>query len=155
MKTTFNPRQADLFGARDLWRCSLPQTGLATEDDALGRLTRKVAELTVELANCAKLNADQGRELSRLVDVATAERQKAQQYAREVVDLEGQLREQVNETRRLQRELSRVIAARASACCAIPKATWRLLMQLVHPDKHDGSPASQAAAKWLNENKPD
>lgn len=153
MKTTFNPQQADLFGARDLWRCSLPQTGLATADeDAIGRLTRKVAELTVELANCAKLNADQGRELSRLVEVAAAEKRKAQQYAREVVDLGRKYADQLSETQRLQREISRLVGART---CAIPKATWRLLMQLVHPDKHDGSPASQATAKWLNENKPE
>ena len=39
--------------------------------------------------------------------------------------------------------------------CQLPKPTWRLLMQLCHPDKHEGSAAALAAAKWLNENKPE
>jgi hypothetical protein len=29
-------------------------------------------------------------------------------------------------------------------------ATWRRLVQLVHPDKHCGSTAAVAAASWLN-----
>jgi dsDNA-specific endonuclease/ATPase MutS2 len=31
---------------------------------------------------------------------------------------------------------------------------WRRLVQLVHPDRHNGSEAAQAATVWLNMNKP-
>mgnify|MGYP001297467884 CR=1 FL=1 len=147
-----SPNQGDLFGARDLWRCSLPLTGLATEDDEIGRLKRKIHELTVELAESARLKDEQARDASYYPQRAEDEKRKAQQYAREAVDAGRKYADLLGETQRLQREISRMVGAKT---CAIPKATWRLLMQLVHPDKHNVSPASQAAAKWLNENKPD
>jgi hypothetical protein len=36
----------------------------------------------------------------------------------------------------------------------MPLELWRRLAQLVHPDKHGGSEAAQAATVWLNQHKP-
>ena len=37
---------------------------------------------------------------------------------------------------------------------AIPAEQWRRLVQLCHPDRHGGSPASNEAMQWLNEVRP-
>jgi hypothetical protein len=36
---------------------------------------------------------------------------------------------------------------------AVPPEQWRRLVQLAHPDKHDGSPAAVEATRWLLENR--
>lgn len=36
----------------------------------------------------------------------------------------------------------------------IPREQWRRLLQLVHPDRHGGSPAATEATKWLLEVRP-
>lgn len=36
----------------------------------------------------------------------------------------------------------------------MPMDIWRRLMQLAHPDKHDGSAVSIEATRWLIDNKP-
>lgn len=36
----------------------------------------------------------------------------------------------------------------------VPTEQWRRLVQLAHPDKHDGSPAAVEATRWLLENRP-
>jgi len=36
----------------------------------------------------------------------------------------------------------------------IPPDVWRRLVQLAHPDKHDGSEAAETATRWLLENRP-
>lgn len=36
----------------------------------------------------------------------------------------------------------------------MPMDIWRKLMQLAHPDKHDGSAVSIEATRWLLDNKP-
>ena len=132
MRTTFNPAQADLFGARDLHLCSAT---LAPESEETSRLQSQVRHLRGELQAMV--------DTLRLVNDSLAkERARVASYQAEV-------RELTAEVRRLRR---RPVSA---GSCAIPKPTWRLLMQLVHPDKHEGSAASQAAAKWLNENKPE
>lgn len=43
------------------------------------------------------------------------------------------------------------LAARATT---IPPEQWRRLVQLCHPDRHSGSPAAQAATRWLLEVRP-
>jgi len=67
--------------------------------------------------------------------------------------LETQVAKLTLEAMRLQGEVANLRLRPGT--CRIPKPTWRLLMQLCHPDKHDGSAAALAAAKWLNENKPE
>ena len=37
---------------------------------------------------------------------------------------------------------------------AVPPEQWRRLVQLAHPDKHDGSVAAVEATRWLLENRP-
>lgn len=37
---------------------------------------------------------------------------------------------------------------------AVPPEQWRRLVQLAHPDKHDGSPAAVEATRWLLDNRP-
>ena len=133
MKATFNPNQADLFGARDLHLCSAT---LAPENEETSRLQGQVRHLRGELQSMTDT-------LRMVNDSLAKERAKVTSYQREVSELNA-------EVRRLRRR-----ASSSSGSCTIPKPTWRLLMQLVHPDKHDGSAASQAAAKWLNENKPE
>jgi hypothetical protein len=66
-----------------------------------------------------------------------------------------QLRADLDAIRR-DRDRLRVEAMRAKlqAPPAIPRDQWRRLMLLVHPDKHDNSPASVKAAQWLNEVRP-
>ena len=124
MRTTFNPAQADLFGARDLHLSAMP----VPETEEVSRLQSQVRYLRGELQAMT--------DTLRLVNDSLAqERARVASYQAEV--------------RRLRR---RPVSA---GSCTIPKPTWRLLMQLVHPDKHDGSAASLAAAKWLNENKPE
>ena len=124
MRTTFNPAQADLFGARDLHLSAMP----VPETEEVSRLQSQVRHLRGELQAMV--------DTLRLVNDSLAqERARVASYQAEV--------------RRLRR---RPVSA---GSCTIPKPTWRLLMQLVHPDKHEGSAASLAAAKWLNENKPE
>ena len=132
MRTTFNPAQADLFGARDLHLCSAT---LAPQGEETSRLQSLVRHLRGELQSMTDT-------LRLANDSLAKERARVASYQAEV-------RELTAEVRRLRRRPV------SSGSCVIPKATWRLLMQLVHPDKHDGSAASVAAAKWLNENKPE
>ena len=132
MRTTFNPAQADLFGARDLHLCSAT---LAPESEETSRLQSLVRHLRGELQSMT--------DTLRLAN-DNLERERAR-----VANFQAEIGELNAEVRRLRRRPV------SSGSCVIPKATWRLLMQLVHPDKHDGSAASQAAAKWLNENKPE
>ena len=133
MKTIFNPAQADLFAARDLHLCS--GATLAPESEQVSRLQSMVRNLRGELQ-------------STLDSLRLANDSLAKERAR-VASYQAEVRELTAEVRRLRRRPA------SSGSCVIPKATWRLLMQLVHPDKHDGSAASVAAAKWLNENKPE
>lgn len=42
----------------------------------------------------------------------------------------------------------------APAWGKMPLEVWRRLVQLCHPDKHDGSAAANSATQWLNQNKP-
>lgn len=131
MRATFNPAQADLFGARDLHLSAMP----VPETEEVSRLQSQVRHLRGELQAMV--------DTLRLVNDSLAkERARVASYQAEV-------RELTAEVRRLRRRPV------SSGSCAMPKPTWRLLMQLVHPDKHDGSAASLAAAKWLNENKPE
>ena len=132
MRTTFNPAQADLFGARDLHLCSAT---LAPESEETSRLQSLVRHLRGELQSMT--------DTLRLAN-DNLERERAR-----VANFQAEIGELNAEVRRLRRRPV------SSGSCVIPKATWRLLMQLVHPDKHDGSAASLAAAKWLNENKPE
>ena len=135
MSATFNPAQADLFGARELHRC----TAAAPASESLFRLEREVSRLKSRLRETEDALISASEELQ----VRTAS------YLDATAKLTDEINALTRENRRLRaRPLS-------SGTCAIPKATWRLLMQLVHPDKHDGSAASLAAAKWLNENKPE
>ena len=132
MRTNFNPAQADLFGARDLHLCSAT---LAPESEETSRLQSLVRHLRGELQSMT--------DTLRLAN-DNLERERAR-----VANFQAEIGELNAEVRRLRRRPV------SSGSCVIPKATWRLLMQLVHPDKHDGSAASLAAAKWLNENKPE
>ena len=132
MRTTFNPAQADLFGARDLHLCS--STPMAPGSEETSRLQKEVRDLRNEV-----------RSLTEFLRMANDH---LQEERRRVATLKSEVDALTQANRRLRQR-------QASASCVIPKATWRLLMQLVHPDKHDGSAASQAAAKWLNENKPE
>ena len=132
MRTTFNPAQADLFGARDLHLCGAT---LAPESEETSRLQSLVRHLRGELQSMT--------DTLRLAN-DNLERERAR-----VANFQAEIGELNAEVRRLRRRPV------SSGSCAIPKPTWRLLMQLVHPDKHDGSAASLAAAKWLNENKPE
>ena len=134
MRTTFNPAQADLFGARDLHLAALP--AMSAGEEQVNRLRR---ELTAAREDLARVT---------------------QQAKYDVLNLERKIADQSGEILRLKEEATRLRWERLNrrippTSCAIPKPTWRLLMQLVHPDKHDGSAASLAAAKWLNENKPE
>ena len=43
---------------------------------------------------------------------------------------------------------------RLSGGSLVPTEQWRRLVQLAHPDKHDGSPAAVEATRWLLENRP-
>ena len=134
MRTTFNPAQADLFGARDLHLDALP--AMSAGEEQVNRLRR---ELTAAREDLARVT---------------------QQAKYDVLNLERKIADQSGEILRLKEEATRLRWERLNrhippTACAIPKPTWRLLMQLVHPDKHDGSAASLAAAKWLNENKPE
>jgi len=43
---------------------------------------------------------------------------------------------------------------RQSQSAPFSKEIWRRLLQLCHPDKHDGSEASNTATQWLNANRP-
>ena len=131
MKATFNPAQADLFGARDLHLCGAT---LAPENEETSRLQSQVRHLRGEL--------------QAMVDSMRLANDNLERECARVASYQAEVRELTAEVRRLRRRPV------SSGSCTIPKPTWRLLMQLVHPDKHDGSAASQAAAKWLNENKP-
>jgi len=134
MRATFNPAQADLFGARELHLCPVA----APASETLFRLEREVSRLKSRLRETEDALISASEELQ----VRTAS----------YLDATAKLTDEINALTRENRHLrARPLSA---GTCAIPKATWRLLMQLVHPDKHEGSAASQAAAKWLNENKP-
>ena len=134
MSATFNPAQADLFGARELHRCTAP----APASETLFSLEREVSRLKSRLHEAEDMVLSANEELK----VRTAS------YLEATAKLTDEINSLTRENARLRR---RPLSA---GSCVIPKETWRLLMQLVHPDKHNGSPASQAAAKWLNENKP-
>lgn len=56
-----------------------------------------------------------------------------------------------SELTRLRQENESLHSQLASALTrvAIPKDIQRLLIQLCHPDKHGGSPASNKATEWL------
>ena len=133
MRTNINPAQADLFGARDLHLCS--STPMAPGSEETSRLQKEVRDLRNEV-----------RTLTEFLRMANDH---LQEERRRVANFQAEIGELNAEVRRLRRRPV------SSGFCVIPKATWRLLMQLVHPDKHDGSAASVAAAKWLNENKPE
>jgi hypothetical protein len=44
--------------------------------------------------------------------------------------------------------------AQLSGGSLVPTEQWRRLVQLAHPDRHDGSPAAVEATRWLLENRP-
>jgi len=51
-------------------------------------------------------------------------------------------------------DLVRQLQNGAKTAAEMPKEVWRRLLQLCHPDKHNGSEAATMATQWLNANKP-
>jgi hypothetical protein len=50
--------------------------------------------------------------------------------------------------------LRRPLKSSPRPAATIPPEQWRRLIQLTHPDRHDGSVASQEVTRWLLENRP-
>lgn len=148
---TLDPHQTELFDTEQLRRCSLPPTGVATKGNGMHRLQNRIAGLIAEQAVLRqRICALDSENLLHLEELKAA-REQRDVIGRQLETAERQCREQAQAIEHLALELRNRPRARAGA---IPKDTWRLLMQLVHPDKHNASAASHAAAKWLNENKP-
>ena len=109
-------------------------------------------EKTYLLAVLDALNADldPALELAAELDKARAElgRATAQvEYLRErVAELQG------GKPDRLEDLLTRF--TQLSGGSLVPTDQWRRLVQLAHPDKHDGSAAAVEATRWLLENRP-
>ena len=109
-------------------------------------------EKTYLLAVLNSLNADldPALELAAELDKARAElgRATAQvEYLRErVAELQG------GKPDRLEDLLTRF--TQLSGGSLVPTDQWRRLVQLAHPDKHDGSAAAVEATRWLLENRP-
>jgi hypothetical protein len=48
----------------------------------------------------------------------------------------------------------RGFVVRRPQTAAVPLEQWRRLVQLAHPDKHNGSAAALEATRWLMEHRP-
>lgn len=120
-----HPRQGTLFTGADLSAMGRPITALVTDNDQISALRRRLMRAEAQL--------------SERNDRIAA-------HAAVIAKLEAA-------NRRLE-TINRRLRAGQGGPTGIPKATWRLLMQLVHPDKHGGSQAALAATQWLNANRP-
>jgi hypothetical protein len=56
----------------------------------------------------------------------------------------------INELKDVQIAMLRLVLDRTDRPAPIPDDMWRTLASLVHPDRHDGSPAATRAMAWLN-----
>jgi hypothetical protein len=73
---------------------------------------------------------------------------------RENEDLRAELREVEEKARRLTIDLVCAKAKAEIGVGTIPKAMWRKLVALCHPDRHPGSEVAPEVTRWLLELRP-
>lgn len=54
----------------------------------------------------------------------------------------------------LESQIGIIKAIQSTSVSSLSRDIWRRLVQLCHPDKHNGSKASTEATRWLMENRP-
>lgn len=122
---TTHPSQGSLFSGADLSAMGKPISTLVADNEQISALRRRLMRAESQLADRNDRLAERAATIAKL--------------------------EAANS--RLE-TMNRRLRASQGGPTGIPKATWRLLMQLVHPDKHGGSEAALTATKWLNANRP-
>jgi len=89
--------------------------------------------------------------LQAKLDRKNVEMAKAQ---RQLADAQRQIEQQRNTIAELSAAVYKWQNTRYSTTPSIPAEMWRRLVQLCHPDRHGGSPASTRATQWLNSIRP-
>ncbi|MFE8034369.1 hypothetical protein [Thiohalocapsa marina] len=120
-----HPSQGSLFTGADLSAMGRPITTLMTDSEQISTLRRRLMRAEAQLSDRTDQLAAHAAAIAKL--------------------------EAANS--RLE-TINRRLRAGQNGPTGIPKTTWRLLMQLVHPDKHGGSQAALTATQWLNANRP-
>jgi hypothetical protein len=130
----------NLFSGAEIGRCVMATATPLNEAELIARLQARI---------------ESERRVNR--DLMDAHNAIVSEKNAEIGEKIATILRQEEEIAKLNRELRTAKARRHTenhSTLAIPKQMWRLLMQLTHPDRHDNSPGSQAAAKWLNANRP-
>jgi hypothetical protein len=127
-------RAAPLDAQPFIWQRDKARAELAAVREEKNQLARKLRGL---LDRSSRENAD---DFSQRQELFTAQRERDAAQAR-VLYLETQLA--MADAMRNYRRFS-----------IFSHDVWRRLVQLCHPDKHNGSKASTEATRWLMENRP-
>lgn len=124
--------------------------GFSATDRAAWAQAEREKSYLLAVLDALNADLDPALELAAELDKARAElgRATAQvEYLRErVAELQG------GKPDRLEDLLTRF--TQLSGGSLVPTDQWRRLVQLAHPDKHDGSAAAVEATRWLLENRP-
>lgn len=143
-----------------------------TDSEELIKLRKEVIKLQSELFN-EKLKTSSFRNDEQLqVELEKAQRsckfwktkikdkeqrtayEKQEQYWREPKEVKFGDPEFLERFEKMREEQINIAAKTYGLQRPMPLEVWRRLIQLTHPDKHNGSAASIEASQWLLENKP-